>query len=105
MVSFWQDRHTADAAFTAACTAVGHGPDECHEEAAGTAFWWTNSLPAWPHGVIVFWRHGQDWRLIPLDRDENPVREDTEQLPWSAGLSPDEAAQQLAELLVGDPLA
>ncbi|MFC7882607.1 hypothetical protein ACFUVV_12115 [Streptomyces sp. NPDC057376] len=76
-----------------------HGPDECHEEAAGTAFWWTGSLPAWPHGVIVFWRHGRDWRLILLDRDEKLARDGTGRLPWPAELPPDEAAQRVAELL------
>ncbi|MBX4179833.1 hypothetical protein [Streptomyces geysiriensis] len=82
MVSFWQDRRTADAAFAAACAALGCGPDERHEEAGGTAFWWTASHPAWPHGVIVFWRHGRDWRFIPLVRDENPVRGGVDRLPW-----------------------
>ncbi|MET9085318.1 hypothetical protein ABZX77_26125 [Streptomyces sp. NPDC004237] len=103
MASLWQGRRNADAAFAAACTAIGHGPDECHEEAAGTAFWWTSSLPAWPHGVIVFWRHGRDWRFVPLDRDENPVRNSAEQLPWPAELPPDEAAQRIAELLGTGP--
>ncbi|WP_030244915.1 hypothetical protein [Streptomyces sp. NRRL S-350] len=103
MVSFWQDRRTADAAFAAACAALGHGPDERHEEAHGTAFWWTASLPAWPHGVIGFWRHGHDWRIIPLDHDGNPVRDGTEPLPWAAELPPDEAARRVAELLGEGP--
>ncbi|MFF4898205.1 hypothetical protein [Streptomyces sp. NPDC001068] len=102
MASFWQDRRTADAAFAAACAAIGCGPDERHEEARGTAFWWTNGRAAWPHGVVVFWRHGNDWQFIPLDRDENPIRGDAEQLHWPAELPPDEAARQVAELL-GDP--
>ncbi|MGW2651449.1 hypothetical protein ACWC2T_42885 [Streptomyces sp. NPDC001393] len=103
MVSFWQNRRIADAAFAAACAAIGHGPDECHEEARGTAFWWTTSLPAWPHGVIVFWQHGRDWRFIPLDRDENPVQGGAERLLWPAELPPDEAAQRVAELLGEGP--
>ncbi|CAM5322026.1 putative protein OS=Streptomyces aurantiogriseus OX=66870 GN=GCM10010251_97030 PE=4 SV=1 [Streptomyces aurantiogriseus] len=53
----------------------------------------------------MFWRHGRDWQLIPLDRDENPVRDGTERLPWPAELPPDEAAQRVAELLAEDPLA
>lgn len=103
MVSFWLDRRSADAAFAAACAALGHGPDERHEEARGTAFWWTTSQPAWPHGVIVFWQHGRDWRTVPLDRDENPVHDGTERLPWAAELPPEEAAQRVAELLGKGP--
>ena len=99
MTSFWLDRRAADAAFAAACAAIGHSPDERHEEASGTAFWWTNSRPAWPHGVVVFWRHGHDWRLISLDRDENPIRDRAEQLHWPANLTPDEAARRVADLL------
>ncbi|MGW7824941.1 hypothetical protein ACWGLF_44590 [Streptomyces puniciscabiei] len=103
MVSFWQDRRSADAAFAAACAALGCGPDERHEEAGGTAFWWTASHPAWPYGLIVFWRHGRDWRFIPLDRDENPVRGGVDRLPWAAELSPGEVAQRVAELLEEGP--
>ncbi|MFJ3189928.1 MULTISPECIES: hypothetical protein [Streptomyces] len=103
MISFWEDRRTADADFAAACAALGHGPDERHEEDRGTAFWWTTNQPAWPYGVVLFWRHGRDWRCIPLDRDEKPVRDGVERLPWAFELAPDEIAQRVAVLLNAGP--
>lgn len=101
VLGFWEGRRYADAVVNALET-VGHAPCERWEEAAGTAFWWTDGAPGlsratWANGLILFWRRDGGWLCTPLDSEENPDRSARVPLPFHAVANP-------ASLAVAVPL-
>lgn len=79
-LGFWEGRRYADAVVDA-LSGAGYAPWERWEEAAGIAFFWTEGTPAWPCGLVLFWRRNGGWVCAPLDSEGNPDRSAFVSLP------------------------
>ncbi|WP_409467279.1 hypothetical protein [Streptomyces sp. HC307] len=105
-ISHAEIRRYCSAAARARADA-GMPPGEQHDEAGGTAFYWTKGDPVlghgpWAHGIAVFWgtrggRHG--WGFAPLDAAGDPALDVVTWLPVAPSIAPALLAEHLRGLI------